>query len=164
MSADGPVVFWRQNPDGSREVAGRVWVLIWLLPVLMSVAGAGMLAIQAYRHITTVPTTAEVVRVYTWEGAYPIRGTVPVYGPVFRYTWTDGQPTDATAGMSHSTWNLDIGSRHQIRYNPRVKGNVVFGGIVRFYAGLVVLGLGLVTVLPALWASLRLRRWLRAGA
>ncbi|MDJ0628851.1 MAG: hypothetical protein QNJ44_11375 [Rhodobacter sp.] len=156
--------FWRTLPDGRREVSWRVWVLIWVAPVLFLIAGAGMLLIEGYRHLASTPATGEVVRVYAWEGETVFdRGTTN-YGPVFRYLWSDGQPTEATSGMSHPEWNFDIGSTHDIRYFPGRKANVVFPGPHNWYAGLIVGAIGLVLSVPALWASLRIRRWLGAGA
>ncbi|MDJ0827850.1 MAG: hypothetical protein QNJ16_20380 [Rhodobacter sp.] len=155
--------FWRELPDGRREVSWRVWVLIWVAPVLFLLAGAGMLGIEAYRHLASVPATGEVVRVYAWEGETVFdRGTTN-YGPVFRYVWSDGQLTEATSGLSHPDWNFEIGSRHAIRYLPGVKTDVVLPGPHNWYPGLIVGAIGLILTLPALWATARLRRWQRSA-
>jgi len=156
--------FWRCLPDGRREVSWRVWVLIWVAPVLFVMAGAGLLVWEGYRHLASVPTEAEVVRVYEWEGEGLFTTGTTLYGPVFRYVWGDGQTTEATSGMSDPAWNFEIGSRHQIRYFPGAKANVVFPGRHNWLPGAIVAGIGVVLSLPALWATLRLRRWLGAGA
>ena len=156
--------FWRELPDGRREVSWRVWVLVWVTPVLFLAAAVLMLGYEGYRHATSVPGEGEVVRVYAWEGETIFdRGTIN-YGPVFKYIWSDGNPTEATSGMSHPDWNFDIGSRHAIRYFEGYKGNVVYPGLHNWMAGLIILGLGAVCLIPALWVTARLRRWLRAGA
>ncbi|MDF0602363.1 hypothetical protein P1J78_16615 [Psychromarinibacter sp. C21-152] len=156
--------FWREHPDGRREVSWRTWVLIWLLPVLFLGAAVLMLAWEGYRHLATVPAQGEVVRVYAWEGDTIFDRGMANYGPVFRYTWSDGQETEASVGMSHPDWNFEIGSVREIRYFPDRKTNVVLPGAVNFYAGLIIGGIGLVLLLPALLATWRLRRWQGAAA
>ena len=156
--------FWRTLEDGRREVSWRVWVLIWVAPVLFLLAGAGLLVWEGYRHLASVPTEAEVVRVYEWDGEGLFTSGTKLYGPVFRYVWSDGETTEATSGMSDPDWNFEIGSTHQIRYFPAYKANVVFPGAHNWLPGLIVGAIGLILTGPALWGSLRIRRWLRAGA
>ena len=156
--------FWRTLPDGRREVSWRVWVLIWVAPALFAMAGAGMLLIEAYRHLASVPATAEVVRVYAWDGETIFDRGSKNYGPVFRYVWSDGLPTEATSGMSDPDWNFDIGSTHDIRYFPSVKANVVLPGAHNWYPGLIVGAIGLVLAVPAARATQAMRRWRETGA
>ncbi len=156
--------FWRELPDGRREVSWRLWVLIWVLPVLMLGAGVAMLAFEGWRHMASVPGKGEVVRVYSWEGDTPFDRGATNYGPVFRYTWSDGKVTEASAAMSHPDWNFEIGSVHDIRWFEGVKRDVVLPGIHNWLAGLIVLAIGVVCLLPALWATRRLRRWIAAGS
>ncbi len=156
--------FWRTLPDGRREVSWRVWVLIWVAPVLFLLAGLGLLAWEAYRHLASVPTEAEVVRVYEWDGEGLFSAGTTLYGPVFRYIWSDGNPTDATSGLSDPSWNFEIGSTHQIRYFPAYKADVVFPGPHNWLPGLIVGAIGVVLTVPAVWATLRIRRWLGASA
>lgn len=158
-----PVAFWREHPDGRREVANKTFLLIWIAPALLLLAAAGSLIWESYRYLATRPAEGIVVRVYAWEGG-GLFGDKMLYGPVFRYTWSDGEPTEASPGLSHPDWNLEIGSTHQIRYFAREKTNVVFGGSVNFAAGMIVLAIGLATALPAGWAHRRLTRWRDAGA
>ncbi len=156
--------FWRTRPDGVREVSWRVWVLIWVAPVLFALAGAGLLLWEGYRHLASVPTEAEVVRVYEWQGEGLFTSETTLYGPVFRYVWSDGATTDATSGLSDPAWNFEIGSRHAIRYFPGAKADVVFPCAHNWIPGVVVGLLGAGLSLPALWGTGRIRRWLRAGA
>ncbi len=154
----------RTDGNGRRLISWRLWVLIWVAPVLFGLAAVLMLGQAGYLRLASVPGEGEVVRVYAWEGETPFdRGRIN-YGPVFRYDWSDGQPTDASLGQSHPDWNFEIGSRHAIRYLPGVKANVMLPGWHNWAAGLIILAIGAVLTLPALWATVRLRRWQRAGA
>lgn len=155
---------WRTLPDGRREVSWRLWVLIWVAPSLFLGASVLMLGVESWRHLASVSGEGEVVRVYAWEGETIFDNGTTNYGPVFRYIWSDGQPTEASSGMSHPDWNFDIGSRHAIRWFKGAKRNVVLPGVHNWLAGLIVGAIGLVLLLPALWATLRLRCWMRAGA
>lgn len=149
----GPAYLWRTLPDGRRLVSRRLWILIWVAPALFVLAGAGMLAIEGWKHLTRVPTEAEVVRVYDWS---------PLYGPVFRYTWSDGQPTEATSGTAYAR-RFEVGERHVIRYDPARKTDVTLPGWHNWLPGLIVGGIGAVLALPALWATRRIRRWQAVG-
>lgn len=159
----GAYYFVRTLPDGRRQVGWRLWVLIWILPGLFLAAAALMFAHEGWRHVASVPTTGEVVQVYDWPGGTIFDRGVTNYGPVFRYSWSDGSATEATSGLSHPSFNFPIGSVHEIRYFPDAKRNVVLPGLHNWMAPSIILGLGAVTLIPALWATARLRRWQREG-
>lgn len=157
-----PFLF-KTHPDGRREVSWRLWVLIWVLPAGLTVAALWLAAVAAYGQLATRPTTGEVVRVYGWEGETVFdRGTMN-YSPVFRYVWSDGKETEASTGMSHPAWNFAVGSRHEIRYFPVRKRDVILPGWPNWLPALIILGMAVVVAVPALFAALRLRRWQRAG-
>lgn len=151
--------FWRTHSDGRREVSWRVWVLIWVTPVLFAVAALMMLAFESYRHLASRPTTGEVVKVYSWPGGTIFDAGKTNYSPLYRYRWSDGEMTEATAGMSHPDWNFPLGSVHEIRYFPARKTNVVRPGFHNFAPGLVIAALALITAIPAFWGDRRVRRW-----
>lgn len=155
--------FLRILPDGTRLVSRRVWILIWVTPVLFLAAALLMFGYEGWRHIASVPTTGEVVKVYEWEGETIFDKGKPLYGPVFRYTWSDGQPTEATSGMSSPDFNFPIGSDHDIRYFPEKKRNIVLPGMHNWLAPLIILGIGVAMSIPALWGTARLRRWQNGG-
>lgn len=160
----GRYYLWRTLPDGQREIGWRLWVLIWVAPVLFAAAAALLLAVAAYSLATSRPTTGEVVRVYGWEGETPFdRGRIN-YAPVFRYIWQDGEPTEASVGMSHPDWNFAVGSTHEIRYFPGRKSDVILPGFHNWQVGLTILAIAAVLTLPALWATGWLRRWRRQGS
>ncbi len=163
MLASQPYL-WRTAPDGRREISWRLWVLIWVAPVLFSLAGAALLVVEGYRHLASTPTTGEVVRVYEWDGDTILSRGTKLYGPVFRYVWSDGKPTDATSGMSDPSWNFEIGSTHEIRYFKGYKANVVFPGRHNWLPGLIVGAIGLVLLVPAGWGTRALLRWKARGA
>lgn len=162
MSAARPFL-WGTAPDGRRVVSARAWVLIWVAPVVFAAAGALLLLVEGYRHITSRPAEATVVRVHAWDGGTVFDRHVTNYSPVFRYRWSDGTLTDATSGMSHPDWNFETGSVHSIRFFPGRKADVIIPGWHNALPGLIVAAIGAVLALPALWADRRLRRWRRGG-
>lgn len=153
----------RTRRDGSREASGTMWFLIWILPVLFAVAAIGLTAQTLYLQAVTVETTGTVVRVYEWDSDNPFDEGPKVYGPVFRYTWTDGKPTEATAGVSSSLWNFPIGTERPIRYHPGSKENIIVVGPSEWLVARVIAILTILTAIPALIASFVLRGWLRRG-
>lgn len=156
--------FYRQTADGRREVSWRTWVLIWLLPVLFGLAAALLLAEAAYKRLATRPGTGEVVRVHAWEGETIFdRGRIN-YAPVFRYVWSDGEPTEASPGMSNPGWNFGIGARHAIRYFPGRKADVVLPGPHNWAVAGMIAAIAMLTAIPAALLSRALRRWQARGA
>lgn len=153
----------RTAPDGRREASWRVWMLIWLLPAAFALAGLAMLVHEAYRHIATVPGEGEVVRVYEWQGDTPFDRGKTLYGPVFRYVWSDGEPTEATSGTSSPDWNFPIGTVMAIRYFPGQKADIVLPGRHNWLPGLTVAALALVFLPFSLIGHRAVRRWLNAG-
>lgn len=160
----GDYYFLRTLPDGRRQISRRVWILVWVVPVLFLLAAA-WLTLEVYIiRDATVETEAEVVRVYSWEGETIMDRGEMNYSPSFRYVWTDGKPTEATAGMSHPDWNLAVGSRHTIRYYPDAKRDIVFRDNAGFaIAGIIAL-IGLAVLPFSLIGTWLLLRWRRAGA
>lgn len=155
----------RTTPDGRRQASWRVWVLIFVLPVLF-LAAAALLALESQAFVARAErTTAEVVRVYAWEGWTPWDGATTDYSPVFRYRFSDGTMTEASTGQSSPNWNYEIGSRHEILYLPDRKADVRQDRFEQLWALPVTIGLiGLVCLAPALLAAARVRRWLRGGS
>jgi hypothetical protein len=157
-----PFLF-EETEAGERVVSWRVWLLIWLVPVLF--AGAAIvLAGQTFWQIErSVAGQGEVVRVYAWPGETLFdRGTTN-YSPVLRYENTPGEMTEASTGMSHPAWNFEIGSKMEILYTPGYKGNVMLPGPHNWAVARVIGLIALVTAVPALWAHRRVRRWQKGG-
>ncbi|MEL6232948.1 MAG: DUF3592 domain-containing protein [Pseudomonadota bacterium] len=154
--------FGRTRPDGRREVSWRVWLLIFLLPGLF-LGAALLLTLDSLRILATYERTmGEVTHVYVWEGWNPIDGTTEVYGPRFRYAFRPGEMTEATGGQSSAEWNFEIGSRHEILFDPTVKRDIVLPVFVRLWALPVIIAIiGLVLLPPALVAAYFVRRWQR---
>jgi hypothetical protein len=164
MSRDDKYLL-RTNADGTRQASWRIWVLVWLLPAVF-LGACGYLTIETlYLRSATVETEGEVTHIYRWENDAPqvFYPGEHVYSPRFKYTWTDGNATEATPGRSHPGWNFEIGSRHVIRYDPDEKGDVIVAGptewlvlryILWFTAGCTVL---------SLIGHLLVRRWLGKG-
>ena len=111
---------------------------------------------------TTVETTGTVVKIYEWESENALDGGT-VYGPVFRYTWTDGSETDAATGTSSPDQNFPIGTEMTVRYDPNTKGNVTIAGPSEWYVARVIAIIGAFTFLPSLIVFLLVRRWQRRG-
>lgn len=157
-----PFLF-EETGSGRRIVSWRVWLLIWLVPGMFALAAAGLAGWTGLRYLSTVPGEGEVVRVYSWPGETIFERGVTNYGPVFRYEFAPDEETEASTGMSSPAWNFEIGSRHAIRFDPRVKGNVMLAGWHNwFLAGMVAL-VAAMTALPAWWGHRRVRRWLHHG-
>lgn len=155
----------RQTDDGERHTSWRIWVLIFVLPVLFILA-AGLLAWDSYQFITKAErTTGEVVHVYAWEGWNPWDGHTTDYSPVFRYWFSQNEMTEASTGQSSPNWNYELGSKHDIYYNPRYKTNVKQDNFEQLWALPVTIGgIGLVLLFPALAATFFIRRWQKNSA
>ncbi|GAA6203166.1 DUF3592 domain-containing protein [Aquicoccus sp. SU-CL01552] len=156
---------FRTTPDGKRQVSWRVWVLIFLLPVLF-LGTAVALAFESYSFVANAKrTTGEVVRVYSWEGWNPWDGETTDYSPVFRYRFSDGEMTEASTGQSSPNWNFEIGSQHDILFLPDRKRDVRQVRFEQLWALPATIGLiGLVLLCPALIAAFFVFRWLKGGA
>lgn len=159
----GDPYLWRER-DGRREVSWRLWVLIWVAPVLFALAALWLVLEVMLFTAGAEKVEGEVVRVHAFDGWTPTEGRTTLYAPVLRYTWSDGQPTEASAGQSSANWNFPIGSRQAIWARQDRKDDVMLANFEAMWGvAAVIAGIGLVLCLSALWATARLRRW-RAGA
>ncbi|MCD7058638.1 DUF3592 domain-containing protein [Pelagibacterium xiamenense] len=154
----------RIGPDGRRQASWRVWVLIFLLPVLF-LGTAAALAYESQSFLANARrTTGEVVRVYAWEGWNPWDGATIDYSPVFRYRFADGEMTEASTGQSSPNWNHAIGSRHDIFFTPDQKRDVRQDNFEQLWALPAAIGLiGLALLVPAGIAAFFVLRWLNRG-
>lgn len=144
------------KPWYTRIPKWRFKVAIFALPVLFAGAALLFAAESAWFLLHAEKAEGEVVRVYEWDGETFLDGD-KVYGPVFRYRWSDGKETEASLAMSHKDWNFPIESKQMILYDPAEKTNLRLPGFF-FNWGIpaVLSGLALITFLPALL----LWRWL----
>ncbi len=154
----------RVGADGTRSVSWRMRLLIWLLPVLFLGAAVLLAGAQGLARLTMVPGQGEVVLVRSWPGDGPLDRGVILYAPVFRYVWSDGKPTEASAGLAHADWDFPVGSLHPIRFDPGEKRDVRLDGAHNWVLAGVIGLLGAVLILPAGLAELALRRWRNGGA
>lgn len=156
----------RTNPDGSRQASWRIWVLIWVTPVLFAAATLLLSGMVLYRQVAMEVTEGVVTHVYDWENDAPeiFYPGDRVYSPRFRYTWSDGEETEATGGTSHTAWNFEIGSVHQIRFWPDEKADVVLVSPQEWWIPRAIAIMTILTATPALLLTFLLRRWLRRGA
>ena len=140
-----------------------MWVLIWVTPVVFA-AAVVYLALEAlYYQSAYEETTGTVVRVYEWESENFLDEGPKIYSPVFRYTWTDGKPTEASTGNSSSLWNFPIGSEHKIRFDPNQKNDVKLIGPSEWLVARVIGILTIITAALALLGTFILRAWIRRG-
>lgn len=163
--SSGPFLM-RTDPDDRRQISWRVWVLVWVLPACF-LGGALCVALYtAYQQSVTEVTTGTVVKVYDWDNDAPqfLYAGEKVYSPVYRYVWSDGTETEATAGTSHTDWNFPIGSEHQIRFHPDHKDDVILVEDTEWLVAKVVGLIGICLLPLSILVSLRLRRWQRSGA
>lgn len=154
----------RTLPDGRRIVSWRVWLLIFLLPVLF-LGAAAFFALESSTVLSQFQrTTGQVVRVYSWPGYNPWDGDTTDYSPVFRYEFRANEMTEASTGQSSPNWNYKIGSKHEILFDPETKGNVRQDNFEQLWALPVTIGgLGVFFLIPALIAAFFVRCWLKAG-
>jgi len=156
--------FVRTLPDGRRLVSWRVWVLIFLTPV-MFLGAAAYLAFESLAIVSNYQRAeGEVVRVYSWPGYNPWDGDTTDYSPVFRYRFRPGEMTEASTGQSSPNWNYEIGSRHEILFDPRTKRDVKQDNHEQLWMLPLVIGIiGAILLPPALIAAFFTRRWQKAG-
>ncbi|WP_417522498.1 DUF3592 domain-containing protein [Marinovum sp.] len=154
----------RTTGDGRRQASWRVWVLIFVLPVLF-LGTAAAIGLESYAFVSKAQrTTGEVVRVYAWEGWNPWDGATTDYSPVFRYRFSETEVTEASTGQSSPNWNFEIGSRHDIFFDPERKQDVRQDRFEQLWALPVTIALiGLVLLVPAIIAAICLLRWLQGG-
>lgn len=135
------------NPALRRWSAQR---LVFLFPVLCFLAAIALFAEVIYFQMQAKKTTGEVVRVYEWKNENPFMGGDKTFGPVFRYTWSDGKETQASAGHAFLV-PFKTGSKHTILFDPHTKTNVRTTLFEQLWAvPITILGLGIVTWLLAL--------------
>jgi len=138
----------------------RFRVAIFAMPVLFLLASIFFAAESGWFLLNAETTEGEVVRVYEWDSGNPFDGD-KVYGPVIRYTWTDGKPTEASLGVSHSDWNFPLESKRIIHFNPRQKDNVRLPGFFFNWAlPSILLGLAVLSLFPMwlLWSWVSRKR------
>jgi len=138
------------NPDLRRWAAQR---LVFVFPVLCFVASLGYFAESLLFQLEAEKTEGVVVRVYEWDNDSSIFGGAKVYGPVFRYQWSDGNPTEASTGQSF-THRFQEGERYPILFDPTAKGDVRLTWFEQLFAlPAALLAIALATLLPAwlLW-------------
>ena len=160
MSRDDKYL-WRTQPDGARQISWRTWVLVWVVPVGFAAAATWFALVTLYQQHTMIVTQGEVVKVYVWDSENPFDEGPKIYSPLWRYTWSDGTETEATAGVSSSLWNFPIGTKRQIRYWPDRKDDVVLVDATEWLLVRVLAVITLVTLTPALIVTLLIRRWQR---
>ncbi len=156
--------FFRTRFDGVREISRRMWILIWVAPVLFLGAALLFAGQTLLAPLSMVEAEGEVVELREYEGWSPLEGAVINYAPSFRYTRADGREVTASAGMSHSEWNFPVGTRMTILHDPDVNGDVRIPGPWHWIIPGALAVIGLATALPAALASLLLLRWRRRGA
>ncbi|WP_146343959.1 hypothetical protein [Falsiphaeobacter marinintestinus] len=155
--------FLRIDETGRRLISWRVWVLVWVTPVLFAAAAAFLALIAEYERLVSVSTIGEVVRVYAWEGETPFDRGQTNYAPVFDFVDQDGRETGASTGMSHPDWNFDIGSKHEIRYIPGADQDVLLPGPHNYAVAGVIAVISIVLAVPGVLMTVLLRRWQSKG-
>lgn len=155
----------RTDPDGTRHISWRVWVLVWVLPVCF-LGAALFLALQTlWIRENTIETTGTVVQVYEWDNDAPkiFYPGEKVYSPVYLFTDETGREVRATAGMSHTRWNFPVGTEKTIRFFPGAEGDVVLAGPMEWALAQVITAIGISLVPLSLLGSIVLIFWRRAG-
>lgn len=133
--------------------------VLWVLPATVAAFAAAAMLAEVRVLVHWQRAEAEVVRIHSFAGTGPFDRGQPQFAPVFRYVWTDGQPTEASVGMRHPDWNFAPGTRHEIRFHPGYKRDVALPGTHNLVLPGALAGLALVLALPlALIGRRRSRR------
>ena len=122
--------------------------MLWVFPAVLAVFAATTMLAEVRVLVHWQRAEGEVVRVHAFEGTGPFDPGQPQFAPVFRYVWTDGQPTEASVGMRHPDWNFAPGTRHQIRFHPGYRRDVALPGAHNLVLPGVLAGLALALALP----------------
>lgn len=153
------------DANGVRHVGWRVWLFLWVFPVLFALATLVLGGVALVQTLGWERGEAYVRQVYAWEGETPFDRGVMQYSPVLCYVWTDGAETCATPGQRHRDWNFEVGSRHAVVFDPSRRGQVRLAEVgQQRMLPLAIGGIALGTALIALYGHVRLRRWQRGGA
>ena len=125
--------------------------LVFVTPVVFTLAAAGLGWQAAQQAFFWPRAEAEVVRVYAHDD-----GT---FSPVFRYVWTDGQPTEASAGTRDAGYGFAVGERVGILFDPDRKADVIVPDFAGLWGLPLVIGaMGAVAWIVALAVWPRVRR------
>jgi len=148
------------KPDGFffRRTVGNVTVptfnmkmLVWMMPMIF--IGTGLMwFISGYLWVSSA---AEAIGTVTKISTFVTESGQTLFNPEFSYTWTDGSQTVGALGLASPDFNLEIGSQHNILYDPTVKATVRFPGVVFNYFGAIV-----ILVLGAMFTLISLALWL----
>lgn len=163
--SSGRYYLLRTDPDGTRHISGRVWVLVWLLPACFLGAALFLFLETLWIRETTLETTGTVVHVYEWENDAPqiFYPGEKVYSPLYEYTDQSGKTTRATAGTSHTEWNFPLGTEKVIRYVPDGNDDVVLAGPTEWILTKIIGIIGACLLPFSILGALILVRWKRAG-
>ena len=124
--------------------------LVFLFPALCILAALALFGESILFQMKAKRTSGEVVRVYEWKNENPFMGGDKTYGPVFRYTWSDGKETQASAGHAFLV-PFKVGSKHTILFGPSMKTDVRTTLFEQLWAvPVTILVLGIVTWILAL--------------
>lgn len=161
----GKYYFLRTRPDGRRQVGWRMWVLIFVLPAVIFSSALWLAFVEMAFLDRAKATQGEVVRVYDHESWDPWHGEAAFYSPVFRYEFSDGTMTEASLGEASPERNYEVGSHHDILFDPTLKTDVKLNDFWFLWSLPLVISLvGLVALLPSLGGAWLLLRWQRGRA
>lgn len=144
--------FFRKSASGQTVPTWGTKLLIWIMPVLFLGAGMGWLASSHSWVANARAAEAVVTAVATMDTA----GNDPVYYiPEFEFALEDGSKATAKLGLASPDFNFEIGSKHEILYDPVAGGPVRFPGFAFNYFGAT-----LVLAMSAMFALVSLVLWL----
>ncbi|HGG06461.1 MAG TPA: hypothetical protein ENK28_13465 [Aliiroseovarius sp.] len=155
---------WRTNPDGTRDISWRMWLLVWVLPGTLALAAIGLIGEAFYKTRMSTPVTAVVDKVYSWPGTVPITGEEVInYSPRFVFTDETGRVTAATSGQSDPSLNFAVGTEMEIRYFPGSNANIVIPGPLNWFVAKVIALLAVAALPFSLVLTWWLRHWQKRG-
>lgn len=156
--------FWvTTDADGQRHIGSVLWGLLGAVPMAMMAVTAFLVVVLYQETFQYVRTTGEVVEVRSFVSTAPWNRGTTEYVPVFRYTWIDDQETRASVNLASASYDFEIGSRHEILFDPRRRTDVRIPGPHNWIIPALFVALTVVTVLAFAALHRRLRRWEAAG-
>jgi len=143
--------FFRRTVGNTTVPTWPLKILVWMMPVIFIGIGFGWF-ISGYLWVSNA---AEAIGTVTKISTHSTEGGQALYIPEFSYIWTDGSHALGTLGLASPDFNLEIGSQHNILFDPTLKGTLRFPGIAFNYFGAIV-----ILIIGAMFTLISLVLWL----
>ncbi len=143
--------FFRRTVGNTTVPTLNLKMLVWIMPIIFLGTGIVWL-ISGYLWVSNA---TEAIGTVTKISTFVTESEQTLFIPEFSYTWTDGSQTLGALGLASPDFNLEIGSQHNILFDPEVKRTVRFPGIAFNYFGAIV-----ILIIGAMFTLISLVLWL----